>query len=116
MKRNVSSLFIGLALSLSLAPPAEAQPFVTANSLNTARYEHTATLLSNGKLLVAGGYNGSSLAAAEVYDPANGTWTTINPLNTARDSHTATLLPNGKRAGRRRREQWRQCAGQCGIV
>ena len=37
-------------------------------SLTTARYDHTATLLPNGKVLVAGGYNGGPLSSAELYD------------------------------------------------
>src|SRR5436309_1831309 len=70
-------------------------------SLNTARFYHTATLLPNGMVLVAGGYdidlnnNHNSLASAELYDPASGTWTVTGSLNTARASHTASLLPNG---------------------
>ena len=44
-----------------------------ANALTTARYNHTATLLPNGKVLVAGGQNsGGVLTGAEVYDPATG--------------------------------------------
>ena len=58
--------------------------------------DHTATLLPNGKVLVAGGYNGGALTSAELYDPASGTWTATGSLNTARYDHTATLLPNGK--------------------
>ena len=68
-------------------------------SLTTARYYHTATLLPNGKVLVAGGYHGTSdgpLASAELYDPATGTWSATGSLGTARIYHTATLLPNGK--------------------
>ena len=58
---------------------------------------HTATLLPNGKVLVAGGSNGGgSLSSAELYDPASGSWSTTGSLATARDYHTATLLPNGK--------------------
>ena len=59
---------------------------------------HTATLLPNGKVLVAGGYDSSGvyLSSAELYDPASGTWTATGSLNTARCCHTATLLPNGK--------------------
>ena len=66
-------------------------------SLNTARYSHTATLLQNGMVLVAGGddINAAVLASAELYDPSSGTWTVTGSLNTARDSHTATLLQNG---------------------
>ena len=72
--------------------------WTVTGSLNTARYSHTATLLPNGMVLVAGGF-GSSLvdvsASAELYDPTGGTWTPTGSLNTARVLHTATLLPNG---------------------
>ena len=77
--------------------PADA-PFTFDNtgSLNIARGNHTATLLPNGKLLVAGGYTGAYLASAELYDPTTGTWSVTGSLNTARGNHTATLLPSGK--------------------
>src|SRR5438874_110327 len=67
------------------------------DSLNTARFLHTATLLANGKVLVAGGLDNSfnATASAELYDPASGSWTATGSLNTARYEHTATLLPNG---------------------
>ena len=65
-------------------------------ALSTARDYHTATLLPNGKVLVVGGYNGSYLSSAELYDPVTGTWTATGALSTARRSHAATLLPNGK--------------------
>ena len=45
---------------------------------------------------MAGGYNGSYLSSAELYDPASGTWSATGSLNTGRDFHTATLLSNGK--------------------
>src|SRR4029077_2292933 len=70
--------------------------------LNTARYSHTATLLPNGKVLVAGGadISNNALASAELYDPATDMWTTNSSPGhqptTARKDHTATLLPNGK--------------------
>src|SRR5919109_3635066 len=66
-------------------------------NLNTAREYHTATLLPNGKVLVAGGDNGKQLLnSAELYDPATGAWSSTGNLNAARALHTATLLPNGK--------------------
>jgi N-acetylneuraminic acid mutarotase len=68
-----------------------------AANLNIARANHTATLLSNGMVLVVGGETLSSvvLSSAELYDPANNTWTQINSLGNAREWHTATLLSDG---------------------
>jgi N-acetylneuraminic acid mutarotase len=68
-----------------------------AGSLKTARFGHTATLLQNGMVLVAGGDDSNFLpsASAELFDPANRTWTPTGSLNTARVAHTATLLQNG---------------------
>ena len=70
--------------------------WTTLSSMNTARDLHTATILPNGKVLVAGGSNGNSLNSTELYDPSLNTWITLNSMNTARYSHTATLLLNGK--------------------
>ena len=72
--------------------------WTTTGSLHTGRYEHTATLLTNGKILVIGGFdsNDTALGTAELYDPLIGTWTVIGNLNTARAGHTATLLGTGK--------------------
>ena len=65
--------------------------------INFSRTNHTATLLPNGKVLVAGGQNGYGyLPSAELYDPATGSWTTTGSLHFGRDQHTATLLPTGK--------------------
>jgi hypothetical protein len=63
--------------------------------LNTPRLGHTATLLPNGKVLVAGGYYGGVLASAELYDPAYRTWVYTANMTTPRNGHKATLLPNG---------------------
>lgn len=67
-------------------------------SLLHARYAHTATLLDNGKLLVAGGFVGAGAVTAttEIYDFATDTWTPAASLSIPHFAHTATLLPNGK--------------------
>jgi hypothetical protein len=70
--------------------------WVATGSLNTARLNHTATLLRNGKVLVAGGSeNGAVLASAELYDPATETWSIAAPMATRRAGHFAFRLPTG---------------------
>jgi len=69
--------------------------------MNTKRATHTATLLSNGKVLIAGGFReeGTSevaVASAEIYDPETNTFMWTGDMNEARVGHTATLLPNGQ--------------------
>jgi hypothetical protein len=65
--------------------------------MNIARENHTATLLGNGKVLVAGGsVPGGTTNAAELYDPIQGTWTLTDPLPVSVFGHMATLLPSGK--------------------
>jgi WD40 repeat protein len=73
------------------------EPLHATGPLATARSEHTATLLPDGKVLVAGGWGSSGfLASAEVYDPATGTWRPTGSMATTRYHHTATLLSDGK--------------------
>jgi PKD repeat protein len=63
----------------------------------TARYFHTATLLANGKVLIAGGFGAAGpLDSAELYDPASHTFSAVGVGMTApRYNHTATLLADG---------------------
>src|SRR2546427_10619757 len=66
-------------------------------SLTTPRDLHTATLLNNGKVLVAGGIGPTTFPlVAELFDPASGTFTATGSLGAVRHSATATLLKNGK--------------------
>jgi N-acetylneuraminic acid mutarotase len=77
--------------------PACATGWTSAGSMASARTEHSATLLNNGRVLVSGGYSGSVyLSTAEVYDPASSTWSTTGSMASLRYYHTATLLPDGK--------------------
>jgi hypothetical protein len=70
--------------------------------MNTPRRSATATLLPNGKVLIAGGWNTSmhiDLTSTELYDPVTNTFAasaSTPVMNTARDQAAAVLLPNGK--------------------
>jgi N-acetylneuraminic acid mutarotase len=90
-----------VATILNLVPmqtAAAAASLLGAAALNTARAGHTATLLPNGKVLVAGGMISLNeiTNTVEIYDPASNTWTMAAAMNIARAAHTATLLANGK--------------------
>lgn len=77
-----------------------------ATNLNlfNARYDHTASLLASGQVIVVGGYgnivSGSNLLHAlgsvELYDPTSAKWTETIPLNTARGDHASVKLPDGR--------------------
>ena len=73
---------------------------LTTGSLSVARYSHTAALLNNGSVLVAGGEtcascSGGETASAEVYNPASGTFSSTVSMIAARWLHAAALLPSG---------------------
>src|SRR5438094_247090 len=71
-------LLLLFAAGLLLQHPCASAPFTFnyTGSLSTARSGYTATLLQNGKVLVAGGQDSSGvLSSAELYDPATGKWT-----------------------------------------
>ena len=72
--------------------------WVPAGSLAEGRHSHTATPLSDGRVLIVGGtqgrFGGPGLTSVEIYDPSSGTWSTARSLSDARSEHTATLLPD----------------------
>jgi hypothetical protein len=82
--------------------------FSATGSMTVARFNHTATLLPNGRVLIAGGggppgignspspVSSPGLASAELYDPASGTFTATGSMSGARYWHTATLLSSGR--------------------
>ncbi len=72
-----------------------------ALTMNAPRAAHTATLLPDGKVLLAGGFRPQgtaeiAIASAELYDPQTNSFMPTNDMNEPRSGHTATLLPNGK--------------------
>ncbi len=68
--------------------------WTATGSMTIARGGHTATMLLDGKVLVAGG--NEDLALAELYDPGTGTWSATGSMGSARYSHVATLLGDGR--------------------
>lgn len=71
------------------------------NSMSFARGTHTATLLQDSRLLIAGGDDGSGRLeaitdTAEIYDPSTGRWEPAEPLGRQRTQHTALLLHDGR--------------------
>ncbi len=97
MKTTIPTLLAALALLASWATlqRAHATPetWTITGSMNSARSGHTATLLTNGKVLVVGGDGTSS---AEIYDPATATWTNTDSMARPHDGAVTTLLVNGK--------------------
>ena len=83
-------------LTVALVPSGSGT-FTATNSLAFARAFHTATLLSNGNVLITGGRNSSSsLASAELYSPTDHTFSATGSLSVPRYNHSATVLADGR--------------------
>jgi WD40 repeat protein len=79
--------------TIRIATPRPAASFTLTGSMAFARDAHTATLLQNGRVLIAGGTDGSTaLASAELYDPTTKMFTAAGHMTIGRIGHTATLL------------------------
>lgn len=72
--------------------------WTTVGQLVQPRFVPTATLMNNGKILVAGGMTpmAGTTNSCEIYDPATGTSTLVASMNTARATHQATLMTDGR--------------------
>ncbi len=79
-------LALGVGVSNGAAP---------LNMVGGARYHHTATLLQDGRVLVAGGSADAPWSTSEVFDPGSRSFGVSGPMGVARQMHTATLLAGG---------------------
>jgi Kelch motif protein/galactose oxidase-like protein len=107
MKRFLLTIMsVSAAFSIMSAPARGATPFgfgnaaggtwMTTGSLAAARVSPMAATLPSGKVLVAGGFNRSTFASAELYDPTTGRWSPTGSMKVARYNATMTLLASGK--------------------
>ena len=70
--------------------------WTSTGSMNNARHYHTASLLTNGTVLVTGGYvYRNTLNSAELYDPPTNTWTMTDSMIYVRAGHRAAVLSSG---------------------
>src|SRR5687767_7223567 len=74
-----------------------AEQITQVGALAVPRKDHTATLLTDGRVLILGGQSAAGeLASAELYDPATRTFSSAGSMSAPRVRHAATLLPSGK--------------------
>jgi len=102
--RGAACLF-GLLLAVS-SPAQKLSPrpilplghLIAGPSMTTARAGHTATILPDFKVLIAGGgdANGTVLASTEIYDPTQETFSRAANLTVPRQGHIAAVLSDGK--------------------
>src|SRR5687767_5879890 len=98
MTARTASLLLALLLPAATEASAVEGRFLPTGAMHEARSGHTATLLPDGRVLIAGGWSESSAPrdSAELYDPQSGTFASAGRLHAPRSVHSATLLADGR--------------------
>jgi len=105
MPKPVETIAPTQIVQLTHAPPATigtSAPgkgtLVPVTSMSARRAAHAATALSDGRVLITGGFalEGHALTSAEIFDPAINTFTPTGDMRVGRTGHSATLLPDGR--------------------
>jgi hypothetical protein len=93
-----STALLTTALAVAHLAQAESSHALTPLTMRVARAAHTATLLADGRVLIAGGFQveGQSLASAELFDPATNRFAPAGELVTPRVGHAAIRLRDGR--------------------
>lgn len=86
-------LLVALVVPPVVAVPALGRWSSTGPLATPLLYEHSATLLRTGKVLVVAGFDAKS---TQLYDPVKNRWDRTGPLSRPPNAHTATLLADGK--------------------
>jgi N-acetylneuraminic acid mutarotase len=94
-RRTAGGCVLTVTMALAFTGAAQAD-WSGADSLTSGRYDHTATLLKDGHVLVAGGNDGGPLDSARLYDPDTGHWSDAETMHVARSGQAAVRLESGK--------------------
>src|SRR5215475_12680890 len=89
-RRSLGLLLILIGLAVT---DVNAQVFVPTGHMTRVRIAHSATLLQDGRVLIAGG---DSTPSAEIYDPDSGTFAETGDMASVRYNHSAILLRDGR--------------------
>lgn len=93
VKRNLFKALVQMLLAI-WSTFAFADEWIPVPS-QIGRSVPSATVLADGRVLVAGGTHFSYLSSAEIFDPDTDSWTLVAPMHVARTGHAAVLLPSG---------------------
>lgn len=103
LKQTHIFFLLNFIFTFVLCGTSHTADWLPVSDMSTARYLHSATLLSDGRVLVTGGinisgppYNLPYLSSVEFYDPSTNTWTTGPNMTTPRAGHKATLLQDNR--------------------